>query len=83
MMSELELFAKITLEKDGIWRQIEKNGRYAMYKTQDRYMYKNEYRYNSPVYQIFCDGKRVFASINRAESYAEYKRLIHEQENER
>lgn len=78
-MTELETFAKFTLDNGGVWYELEESENYSMYKTQDKFMEKHSYYYSLPVYQIFDkQGNRVFASINYRETYEEYKRLSSE-----
>ena len=74
-MTDLRAFAKFTLDRGGIWHDIEKSGRFSMYKTQDRYMNRNNYVFTTPVYQIFEDGKRIFASTNYREACEHFRRL--------
>ena len=70
-MTELEIFAKMTIEQGGIWIEIARteNSSHELYKTQTSYEYQYHIYYNSPVYQIFDrHGKRVFASLNYHEA---------------
>ena len=74
-MTELEIFAKFTLEHGGIWHELERSENAGLYKTQTRRMNGRNYEYDSPVYQVFVDGKRVFASTNYRQAYAKYKKI--------
>lgn len=74
-MTDVQAFAKFTLGRGGVWHEIEKSGSYALYKTQDRYMNRNNYVFTTPVYQIFKDGARVFASTSYREAYEHFRRL--------
>lgn len=75
-MNELETFAKFTLDNGGIWHELEHSGNAGLYKTQTRRMNGRNYEYDSPVYQVFDSGKRVFASINYRQAYAKYCKIV-------
>lgn len=80
-MNELETFAKFTLEHGGIWYELERSENVGLYKTQGRRMIGRNYEYDSPVYQVFVDGKRVFATMNYRQAYAKYKKTLEETAN--
>lgn len=76
-MNELETFAKFTLDSGGVWFTLEKSDDYTLFKTQDRYLHKNNYYYDTPIYQIFnADGKRIFAGTDYLQAYNYYKKLM-------
>ena len=73
-MTELEYFAKQTLEQGGEWYKLEgefcKGG---LYVSKTKYLVKNNYYYNSPVYQVFNnEGKRIMATTNYNSAYSYY-----------
>lgn len=74
-MTELETFAKATLDKGGKWYTLEKYGRFALCKTQDKYMIRNNYYFTSPVYQIFEDGKRIFTTMVYLDACNKFRKL--------
>lgn len=80
-MNELETFAKFTLENGGIWHELERTENVELYKTQTRRMNGRNYEYDSPVYQVFVRGKRVFASTNYRQAYARYKNALEDAKN--
>ena len=64
-MNELEVFAKMTLEKGGMWALLEESDTLKLYKTQSTFLVKNNYHYDTPVFQVFdIAGKRKFASTS-------------------
>ena len=64
-MTELELFAKATLEQGGDWELIRQDGELGLYQSNSKYMWDGRYiHYLNPVYQIFKNGNRIFASTN-------------------
>ena len=76
-MTELETYAQFALDNGGFWYPLEKSDNYTMTKSQNKYMVKHNYYYDSPVYQIFdAQGKRIFASTNYIATYEKYKRLV-------
>lgn len=74
-MTDLETFAKFTLERGGIWHEIEKKGRFAMYKTCDRYEQNNFIWNDIIVYQIFKDGMRVLATTDYKAAVQSFDRM--------
>lgn len=70
-MSELELFAKQTLEQGGEWYKLEgefcKGG---LFVSKTKYLVNNNYYYDTPVYQVFnAEGKRLFATTSYNAAY--------------
>lgn len=75
-VTELQTFAKFTLENGGEWWLLEHSDNYQLYKTCSKYLYKNNYYLDTTVYQIFNkQGKRVFVSTDYKEAYKHYKTL--------
>lgn len=65
-MTDLELFAKQTLEQGGEWYKLED----GLYLSKSKYLVNNNYFYNTPVYQVFnTEGKRLFASTSYDAAY--------------
>jgi len=78
-MTELEIFSEVTLKHGGEWWRLEESERYSLYGCKTKYMYKHNYYYNPPVYQIFDEkGKRVFASTDYRTAYEKYTNLCKE-----
>ncbi len=74
-MTELEKFAKITLEQGGEWFKLEESEFYSLHESKTKYMPKN-YSYYSPVFQIFdSKGKRVLAHTDYRTTYEKYRKL--------
>lgn len=64
--SELELFAKQTLEQGGEWYELED----GLYESKSKHLVNRNYIYGTPVYQVFnSEGKRVYASISYTLAY--------------
>lgn len=74
-MTELETFAKATLDNGGTWHTLEHSGRFALCKSQDKYMIRNNYYFTSPVYQIFEDGKRIFTTMVYWDACVKFRKL--------
>jgi hypothetical protein len=79
MRSELEIFAKHTIESGGEWRIIDKSGNVGLYESKNKYMLEHSYCYDTPVFQVFNHGKRIFSSTNYYYALKEYKRTIKEE----
>lgn len=73
-MTELEIFAKATIERGGIWEELQNCGHFAMYKTGGRFMYKDRMYNDVNVYRIYEDGKERFASLNYASTLDQFER---------
>ena len=75
-MTELEIFAKVTLEHGGEWWWLEESENYSLYSCKTKYEVKHVFYYHPPVYQIFDKhGKRVFASTDYMTAYNKYAAL--------
>lgn len=77
-MTDLERFAKFTLEQNDEWYTIEKNNYGALAMCKHKYMPKGQYNYfyNSPMYEVFnSKGKRICVSTNYIEAYNIFKNL--------
>lgn len=44
-----------------IWL-LDGSGETALYKTQNQFLYKNNYYYSSPVYHVWINGERIVAT---------------------
>ena len=75
MMTELELFAKQTLEQGGEWVLLEQSEAGRLYKTQGKWC---------DVFQVFdSEGKRVFTSESYFNAHQFYQaRKVFRNENE-
>lgn len=72
-MNELEIFAEITLKNGGEWWRLEESKECSLYCCKTKYMIKNNFYYNPPVYQIFdSKGKRIFASTDYRTAYKKF-----------
>ena len=66
-MTELELFAKQTLEQGGEWYKLEE----GLFLSKTKYLVGNYYFYNDPVYQVFnSEGKRLMVSTSYDAAYS-------------
>jgi hypothetical protein len=64
--SELELFAKQTLDQGGEWYKLEE----GLYESKSKHLIDNSYIYDTPVYQVFnSEGKRVFSTVSYTLAY--------------
>ena len=73
MMSELELFAKQTLEQGGEWFALEKSEAGGLYKAHGKWCDGRNYFNTPPVFQVFdSEGKRKFASESYTLAYQYY-----------
>lgn len=79
-MTELEAFAKFTIEHGGEWWSLKESDSYTLCESKEKYIVKNQVYYNSPVFQIFDKktGKRLFASTNYQHAYGKFQRLCKE-----
>ena len=59
-MTDLELFARHADQ----WWTLEKSGAYTLCKSQNWHCDGRNYYGDTPVYQVFKDGKRVLATTN-------------------
>lgn len=74
MMTELELFARQTLEQGGEWFLLEQSEAGSLYKTQGKWCDGRNYFNNPPVFQVFdSEGKRIFASESYISAYQFYQ----------
>ena len=80
MRAELEIFAKHTIESGGEWWIIDKSGNVGLYESKNKYMLEHNYYYDTPVFQVFNHGKRIFSSTNYYHALTEYRRTIKEEE---
>lgn len=80
-MTDLETFAKATTERGGEWWILERFGCYCLCECKPVYMRKNMKYCDSPTFQVFKNGARMFASTNYREAYEKYKRLKEGAEN--
>ena len=81
MMNELNLFAKLTLEKGGEWWQLEESNNYVLCESKTKFTIKHQVYYDQPVFHIFSrlTGKRLFASTNYFEAMNRYRQLVKEE----
>lgn len=79
-MTDLEAFAKLTLEQGGEWRFLEERGGYSIHCSKVKYICEHNFYYTTPVYQIFKDGTRIYTNTNYRESYDTFVRLAKESE---
>lgn len=73
-ITEFEIYAKATIERGGVWEELQKYGHFAMYKTGGRFMYKGRMYSDVTVYRIFEDEKERFASSNYASALDQFER---------
>jgi len=75
-MTELEMFAKQTLEQGGTWFKLEKSENGSLYKTQGRYCDGRNYYNTSSIFQVFdATGKRLFVSESYQNALTYYENL--------
>ena len=75
-MSELEMFAKQTLEQGGVWFKLEESKNGSLYKTYGRYCNGWNYYNTPPVFQVFdMAGKRLFVSESYLNALTYYENL--------
>lgn len=78
-MTELEIFAKFTLEKGDEWWELEKCNNGGLYESKGHYIENYRDYYTSPVFQVFNkDGKRIMTSMNYLEAIKYYENNIKE-----
>lgn len=76
-MTELEMFAKFTLEKGDEWWKLEQCDNGGLYKSRGRYIENHREYYTSPVYQIFNkEGKRIMTSMDYMTAFKYYENNI-------
>ena len=77
MKTELELFAKQTLEQGGEWFLLEQSEAGGLYKTQGKWCDGRNYFNTPPVFQVFdSEGKRIFASESYINAYQFYQERL-------
>ena len=79
-MTELEIFSKATIERGGVWHELQKRGHFALYKTGGRFLYEGKMYNDVHVYRIFKDGKLQFASSRydtALDQFERYTRGVH------
>ena len=82
-MTELELFAKATLEQGGVWELIRQDGELGLYQSNSKFMWDGRYiHYLNPVYQIFKNGNRIFASSYFFEAFKMYETELEQNRGE-
>ena len=75
-MTDLEIFAKMTIDKGGEWFTLERGDDYSIYESKGKYMVNHNYFYESPVYQIFDkNGNRVLATTDMRIAFAKFNQL--------
>lgn len=75
-MTELQIFAEVTLNHGGEWWLLEESKSYSLYGCKTKFTVNHQTYYNPPVYQVFNGkGKRIYASTNYREAYNKYKEL--------
>lgn len=79
-MTDLETFAKLTLEQGGEWWFLEERGGYSIHCSKVKYICEHNFYYTAPVYQIFKDGTRIYTNTNYRESYDTFVRLAKKSE---
>lgn len=73
-MTELELYAKVTIERGGVWHELQKRRHFALYETGGRFMYEGKMYSDVTVYQIFEDEKLRFASSDYGATLDQFER---------
>lgn len=76
IMTDLETFAKATIDRNGEWYTLKSDGRFCFCECKMVYWHGNNRYYESPTYQIFRDGTRMFVSTNYRETCEKYERMI-------
>lgn len=72
-MTELQIFAEVTLNHGGEWWLLEESESYSLYGCKTKFTVNHQTYYNPPVYQVFnSKGKRIYASTNYREAYNKY-----------
>lgn len=65
-MTDLELYAKETLNQGGEWWKLED----GLFVSKTKYLVNNNYFYNIPVYQVFnSEGKRLMTTTSYVVAY--------------
>lgn len=73
-VTDLELYAKVTIERGGVWHELQKRGHFALYKTGGQFMYNGRMYIDVEVYRIFEDGKLRFASSDYGATLDQFER---------
>lgn len=73
-MTELELYAKATIERGGVWHELQRRRHFVLYKTGCRFMYNGKMYNDVNVYRIYEDGKERFASSDYAATLDQFER---------
>lgn len=82
-MTELSIFAEATINQGGEWWLICEDGNVGLYQSKSKYMLGGQCNhYLNPVYQVFKNGNRIFASTNYYEALNEYRRELKQQGGE-
>lgn len=77
--TDLAEFAKLTNEQGGEWWLLKECGRYSLCMCKEKYLCDNRnYYYTTPVYQIFKDGARIYASTNYREAWDTFVKFAEE-----
>ena len=74
-MNELEIFSSFTLKQGGVWYELEKYNELGLYKTYSKYTDERNYYNTTPVFQVFKDGKRMFATTSYKLAYDYYIKM--------
>lgn len=77
MDTELELFAKLTLEQGGEWFLLEQSEMVSLYESKTKWCDGRNYFYNHPVFHIFnAEGKRLHVTSSYATACQYYNTVI-------
>ena len=77
-MTELEMLAKFTVENNGKWILLEEKCDYKLFEVTRVFEFNHYYYNETPVYQIFHNGKRILATTNYSEAYQCYLNYLME-----
>lgn len=77
-MTELEMLAKFTVENNGKWALLEEKDDIKLFESTKPFECNHYYYNETPVYQIFRNGKRVLATTNYSEAYQCYLNYLME-----
>ena len=73
-MTEFEIYEKATIERGGIWNELQKRGHFALYTTGGQFIYNGRMYNDVYVYRIFEDGKLRFASSDYGATLDQFER---------
>lgn len=76
IMTDLETFAKATIDRGGEWYTLQSSGRYCLCECKTMHWKMNARYFESPTFQIFRDGARIFVSLNYREAYEKFERMV-------